>query len=78
MAEDKHLRLASAIRRRIESGELPPGTKLPSTRELRAYYNVGNETVRWAMRTLVDEGLVVTGHGVGRWVAPGPTDPLAK
>lgn len=78
MVEDKYLRLAEAIRRQIRTGELKPGDRLPSTRDLKAQYQVANETVRWAMRTLIEEGLIVARHGEGRWVAPGPADdPLA-
>lgn len=77
MPEPKYIRLANAIRAQIESGQLQPGDRLPSTAELKAEYGIGNETVRWAMAILANEQKIVTAQGEARWVWPGPHDPLA-
>jgi GntR family transcriptional regulator len=53
------------IRRQIASGELQPGQRLPTTKELAETYHVGKTTVRQAIDRLLDAG-DLTGHqGVG-------------
>ena len=74
--EPKYQQLANAIRGQIQRGELQPGDPLPSTPKLRARYHVGNDVVRYAMSVLEQDGVIVTRGGVGRWVFPGPPDPL--
>ncbi len=76
MSEKKYIRLANAIRAQIESGQLQPGDRLPSTAELKAQYGIGNDTVRWAMSILAGEKKIVTAQGEARWVWPGPRDPF--
>jgi DNA-binding GntR family transcriptional regulator len=49
--------LADALRRRILSGELAPGTPLPE-QEIAAAYGVARPTVREALARLVHEGLL--------------------
>ncbi|MEU9835210.1 GntR family transcriptional regulator [Streptosporangium sp. NPDC048047] len=49
--------LADALRRRVLSGELAPGTPLPE-QELSAAYGVARPTVREALAVLVHEGLL--------------------
>lgn len=49
--------LADALRRRVLSGEIPPGTPLPE-QELSAAYGVARPTVREALAVLVHEGLL--------------------
>lgn len=63
--------VAEALRARILSGELTPGTRLPSDTELRAEFGVGQSTIREAIRTLASENLVLTTRGVtgGTFVA---------
>lgn len=56
--------LAEQLRRRILSGELPPGTRLPAERRLAAMLGVNRSTVVNAYRELAAEGLIA-GH-VGR------------
>ncbi|QRP47233.1 winged helix-turn-helix domain-containing protein [Amycolatopsis sp. FDAARGOS 1241] len=52
--------IADALRTLILSGELKPGDKLPSSRDLIARYGGGKETALAAIRVLDDEGLVAT------------------
>ncbi|MEV4094719.1 GntR family transcriptional regulator [Streptosporangium saharense] len=49
--------LADALRGRVLSGEIPPGTPLPE-QELSALYGVARPTVREALAVLVHEGLL--------------------
>lgn len=68
---DQHLpsrRMAHELRAAIQSGEFPPGAKLPSERALAAQYNVARNTAREAIRLLADEGLVTAEHGRGVFV----------
>lgn len=58
----EHLR--SAIYRR----ELPPGSQLPSERELIEKYGASRNTVRLALGLLANEGLTVSGQGRGHFV----------
>lgn len=51
-------RIASVLRESIRSGELAPGTELPSVRGLAARYGLPIAAVRHAMESLAAEGLV--------------------
>ena len=62
--------IAETIRTQIESGELPPGAKLPSERDLASTYGTARNTAREAVRILSDAGLVITDHGRGSFVRP--------
>ncbi|MEU8263492.1 winged helix-turn-helix domain-containing protein [Micromonospora sp. NPDC048999] len=57
----------------IESGDLPPGSKLPSSRELQEQYKTSHMTVRTAVTILRDRGLVESVSGVGVFVRERPT-----
>jgi len=54
----------------IDSGALPPDTRLPSEAELAAQYGVARITVRSAVAMLRDAGKVVTVHGRGSFTSP--------
>lgn len=64
--------LAASLRARIESGELPPGAKLPSERDLVAEHQVARNTAREAFRQLAEAGLVSAVHGRGVFVRVKP------
>jgi DNA-binding GntR family transcriptional regulator len=63
-----YLQVADELRARIESGELPPGTRLPSVADLIRQYGGSNSVASGAYKLLVDEGLVVSRHGAGHYV----------
>ena len=63
-----YLQIADAIRRRIASGELTAGVKLPSSRVLAKHLEVHRRTVIAAFEHLEGEGLVVSGVGQGTFV----------
>jgi GntR family transcriptional regulator len=54
----------------IDSGTIPPDTRLPSEAELAQQYGVARITVRAAIAILRDGGKVVTVHGRGSFTAP--------
>ncbi|MEV4271914.1 winged helix-turn-helix domain-containing protein [Micromonospora aurantiaca (nom. illeg.)] len=58
--------LAEILRERITSGQLRPGDRVPSERDLSQTYGVSGITARAAVRQLRDEGLAeaVRGRGV--------------
>ena len=52
-------RLADVLPERIASGELAPGDRLPSEESLRQEHGLSRTTVRRAILTLRNEGLIV-------------------
>jgi DNA-binding GntR family transcriptional regulator len=65
----QYRRLADALRSRIASGELAPGARLPSERELADASSVSRTTVVAAYNLLRADALVETRRGLGTWVA---------
>jgi DNA-binding FadR family transcriptional regulator len=67
-------KLSDEVRRRlldmIESGELPPGSVMPSERELMVRYQVGRPAVREAMQSLETMRMVSIRHGERARVVP--------
>jgi GntR family transcriptional regulator, transcriptional repressor for pyruvate dehydrogenase complex len=61
--------IVAALHGEIASGALPPGTKLPTERELAARFGVNPGTIREALRALGAIGLVEVRHGSGAYVA---------
>jgi len=61
--------IADHIREQIESGELSPGDRLPSTVQLRGQYKVSATVVRQAVLVLQTQGFVQGVHGLGVFVA---------
>lgn len=64
----KYLRVAQDILRAIENGRIDVGAALPSEAQLCAHYGVSRITVRAAMSTLSERGLVRRRPGVGTQV----------
>lgn len=64
-----YLRIVSEIRRRITSGELAPGDRVPSTRLITREWGVAMATATKALAVLAQEGLVRAVPGVGTLVA---------
>jgi GntR family transcriptional regulator len=61
-------RIADELRQAIEAGNLAPGAKLPSERELAETHHAARNTVRQAVRILSEDGLVTAEHGRGVFV----------
>jgi molybdate-binding protein/DNA-binding transcriptional regulator YhcF (GntR family) len=60
--------IAESIRRRIATGDLPPGSRLPAVRELAEQWRCTPSTVNRAYRELAEEGLTGAHRGSGTWV----------
>lgn len=57
------------ITQRVAIGDWPPGTALPSVRELAIDAKVSVITVKRAYLELARDGVIVTQHGKGSWVS---------
>ena len=75
MSEPYYRQVQADLRARIASGEFPPGTKLPSTRELLAFYReklksptLATQTVRNAILLMVESGELRGQQGLGVFV----------
>ncbi|WP_433079401.1 winged helix-turn-helix domain-containing protein [Dactylosporangium sp. CA-052675] len=55
--------VANALQERVRSGDLPPGSVLPSEAALAEQYEVSRDVVRDAMTALRSEGVIVTERG---------------
>src|SRR3954469_13292701 len=60
--------LVTQITLGILSGDLEPGRRLPSTRELARRFRVHANTVSAAYRQMEDDGLLESRHGSGVYV----------
>lgn len=58
-------RIAADLRLRLRAGEFAQGASLPSEAQLSTEHGVSRNTVRRAIRQLVEEGLIVVRHGAG-------------
>lgn len=70
MADPKYRQIADELRAKIESGELPkkPDGPLPTELELREEFGASRNTVRDAIKWLINLGLVETRPGQGTFV----------
>ena len=72
-----YFQVAQHLEQAIDSGALPPGTLLLNEIALADALNLSRPTMRRAMQTLVDKGLVVRRRGIGtRVVQPKMRRPL--
>lgn len=62
----------------VATGELTPGDKLPSERELMDMFSVGRSTVREALRSLALLGVVKTRQGYGAYISEGGVDSFSQ
>ncbi|MEU9579348.1 GntR family transcriptional regulator [Streptomyces chilikensis] len=65
-----YFQLAEQLRAAIEQGRLAPGALLGNEVAFAARLGLSRPTVRQALRTLVDQGLLVRRKGVGTRVVP--------
>jgi len=64
-----YYQLKTVIDERIDSGEWPPDTQVPSERELCEQFDISRITVRQALAELVSDGRLLRSHGRGTFVA---------
>lgn len=63
--------IANQIITNIQTGELQPGDKLPTERQLAKHYQVNRSTVVHALDELVSSGWILRKQGSGTRVTPG-------
>lgn len=63
------IQVRDELRRRIVSGELPPGAMVPSIVTIHQEFGIAKTTARKVLASLRDEGLIVTTPGWGSFVA---------
>lgn len=64
-----YYQVAEVLREKILSGEWRPGDQIPTEDELCQLFQVSRTTVRYALSTLVSEGLIFRKQGQGTYVA---------
>jgi GntR family transcriptional regulator len=69
-----YIQVASAIRRRIETGQWKPQEKISTLDELEAEFNVSRVTVSKAIELLEEEKLVKRQQGKGTFVSANSTE----
>lgn len=69
MSEPNYRRIVRLLDDKIESGEFPPGHRLPPERELCEIFGVSRITIRQALAELAARGRVVRHQGQGTFVA---------
>ena len=62
--------LAALLRAQIASGQLQPGSRIPSLVDLAAEHDLSVITIRKAIAALVSEGTLVPYPGRGTFVRP--------
>jgi len=72
------MQLRDMIWEAVESDHLRSGDKLPSEQSLASRFGVSRATVREALKLLEEQHLILCRHGVGRFVAPGPSGVLSE
>ena len=71
--------IADTLTAEIGAGHYRPGDKLPTEAALSARFGVNRHTVRHALASLAEAGLVHSRRGAGVFVAQRPTDyPLGR
>jgi DNA-binding GntR family transcriptional regulator len=73
----KYRKIYHAIRAGITSGDIAPGTRIPSIADLTVAHGISRGTASRALRDLVSDGLITRypGHG---YFATAPTTPARE
>lgn len=66
------IRIRDELASRLASGKIPPGTKLPAEPELAEEMGVSRATLREALRSLEEDGLVTRTRGAGTYATHRP------
>src|SRR4051812_40423465 len=71
-------RLYRQLRDAILGGRLKPGTRVPASRASAALFGLARTTVVGVYNQLLDEGLLVSRHGSGTYVAERAASPASS
>ena len=63
-----YIQIMNEIKRRLMSGELKPGDKVPSTRDLANELRVNQNTITKVYQKLEAEGITETRRGMGTYI----------
>ncbi len=69
-----YAQIAASLRAEMETGTWPVGSKLPAIDEMSVRYGVAPLTMRQALTTLEDEGLILCRQGIGTIVQKEPRE----
>ena len=69
MGSPVYIQIHNELRENIEAGKWQIGEKIPAVRELAAQFGVSRMTLRQAIQTLVDDGILERRVGAGTYVA---------
>lgn len=75
-AISRYIQLATLFRRRIESGQWPLGSRIPTVEELAAECGVARATIRQALDILQEERLIERFRAKGTFVRARPQEEL--
>jgi GntR family transcriptional regulator len=67
-SKPRHQQIADHLRTEIDRKEFLPGDKLPSEKRLCDYFKVSRITVRQALKSLENDGLIYKKQGLGAFV----------
>ncbi|WP_431912586.1 GntR family transcriptional regulator [Micromonospora carbonacea] len=68
--QPRYRAIADELRKRIESGAIPPGALLPAESVLTSEFRASRGTIRQAIAALREARFVTTEHGRGTYVNP--------
>ena len=68
MSQPRYLQIVQQLRDRIQNGEYPPNTRIPTENELSVSMGVSRPTVRQALNLLEQEGRLTRVKGSGTYV----------
>jgi GntR family transcriptional regulator len=74
----KYRQIADDLRARMESGEFPPDSQLPSKAGMMSHYGVALATVNNAIGVLRGEGRAETVQGLGTFARKPPAGPSSE
>ncbi|GAA2349699.1 GntR family transcriptional regulator [Saccharopolyspora halophila] len=77
VAAHPYQELALSIMEKIDNGDLPPGSKLPSVRSLAKDHDVSSMTAQKALLQLAQDGYAEAVSGLGYYALEPPTDSAA-
>ena len=69
----KRQKVINTIRENIRSGQLPPGNRLATVREMSDYFEISSSVVHSALKELVDYGMIEC-RGAGGFYVKEQTD----
>ena len=64
----KYVNVIEWITKKIDNGELIPGSKIPSENELSEEFNLSRQTIRHAIAQMVEDGILESRRGSGTYV----------